>query len=85
VLGPGEHGGGVERSLGGGAVAGGLAAAGLEQVDGALDELAEGEHLIELALVLPQQGFEGQAQTAGAVRASGQRQFSFCLLYIIKT
>ena len=54
-------------------------------VDGALDELAQGELLTELALVLSQQGFEGQAQTAGAIRASGQRQFSFCMLYTINT
>jgi hypothetical protein len=54
----------VERSLLRGAVAGRLAAAGVEFVDGALDELAQREQLVELALVLGQQGFEGQAQAA---------------------
>ena len=60
----------MERFFVGSAVTGRLAAAGLEQVDGALDELA---------LVLGQQGFEGQSQAAGAVRVSGQRQLPFCM------
>jgi hypothetical protein len=66
-------------------VTGRLAATGLEQVDGALDELAQGEHLTELPLVLGQQRFKGQSQAAGAVRASDQRRFSFCMLYTIQT
>jgi hypothetical protein len=66
-------------------VAGRLAATGLEQVDGALDELPQGEHLTEPPLVLGQQGFEGQSQAAGAIRVSDQGRFSFCMLYTIKT
>jgi hypothetical protein len=54
-------------------VAGRLAAAGPERVDGALDELAQGERLIELALVLGRQRFEGQARAAGAAGASDRR------------
>ncbi len=62
-----------------------LAAAGLQFIDRALDELAEGEHLVELALVLGQQRYKDQTQTAGAVRASDQRRSSFCMLYAITT
>jgi hypothetical protein len=40
-------------------VAGRLAAAGLEQVDGTLDEPAQREQLMELALVIGQQQLEG--------------------------
>ena len=59
VLGPGEHGRGVQRSLLGSAVTGRLAAAGVEFVDRTLDELAEWEQFVELALVLGQEGLEG--------------------------
>lgn len=67
VLGPGDHGGGVKRPFVGGAVAGGLAAASLEVVDGALDELPQGEQGVELTLVIGEQRFESQAQAAGAI------------------
>ena len=62
-------------------MAGGLAAAGLEFVDGALDELAQGEQFFELPLVVGQQRFESQAQTAGPIRASGHdRSPSLCYI-----
>jgi hypothetical protein len=48
-------------------VAGRLAAAGLELIDGTLDELAQREQFIEPPLVLGEQGREGQAQAAGAI------------------
>ncbi len=53
---------------GGGAVTGGLAAAGLEVVDGTFDELTEGEQGIDLTLVIVEQGLEGLTKTAGAIR-----------------
>jgi hypothetical protein len=81
LLGPGKHGRGVKRSLLGSAVAGRLAAAGLELVDRALDELTQREQLIELPLVLGEQRFEGQAQTAGAIGANGHGQFSLYAIY----
>ena len=49
-------------------MAGGLAAAGLELADRALDELAQGEQFFELPLGAGQQRFESQAQTAGALK-----------------
>jgi len=72
VLGPGEHGGKVQWSSVGSAVAGWLAAAGVEFVDRAFDELSQGEQFIELLLGVGQQGLEGEAQAAGAIRAYGQ-------------
>ena len=48
VLGPGNDGGGVERSLVRGAVAGRLTATGAEVVDRPFDELPEGEQGIDL-------------------------------------
>src|SRR6266496_3597156 len=68
VLGPGNHGGGVERSLVRGTVTGGFAAASAEVVDGAFDELAQGEQGMELTLVVVEQRPEGLTQTAGAIR-----------------
>ena len=65
-------------------MAGRLAAAGLEFIDGAFDELAQGEQFIELALVLGQQGFEGQAQAAGAIGSTAKTDLLF-MLYIINT
>ena len=79
VLGPGKHGGGVERSLVGGAVAGGLAAASLELVDRALNELAQGEEWFELPLVVGQQGLKGHAQAPGPIGARGQVNSPFML------
>jgi len=53
-------------------VAGGLAAAGPEVIDGTFDELPQGEQGIELTLVVGEQRLEGQAQTAGALGRGGQ-------------
>jgi hypothetical protein len=66
MVGPGNHGGGVERPLVRGAVTGGLAAASAEVVDGAFDELSQREQGIELRLVVGAQLLEGLAETAGA-------------------
>src|ERR1019366_194773 len=66
TLGPGEHGGRVKRTVWGGAVAGRFAAAGLEFVDGAFEEVA-GQQVIEALLVVSQQGPQGLAQMAGAL------------------
>ena len=81
VLGPGNDGGGVERSLVGSAVTGGLAAASMEVVDGTFDELTQGEQGIELTLVVVEQRLEGLTQTAGAIGRGGQGRFS-SLCYI---
>jgi len=62
-------------------VAGGLSAAGLELVDGALDQLARGEQLPELALVLGAQRLEGQAQAAGAAGFESQDRALLFMLY----
>jgi hypothetical protein len=75
----------MPRSLVGSAVAGRLAAAGLELVDGTFDELSQREHLMELALRVGQQGSEGQAQAAGAIGSDGQETGLLFMLYIIKT
>jgi hypothetical protein len=80
-LAPGENGGGVPRSVGGSAVAGGLAAAGFQFIDGALEELAQGQDLFQGAMIVRPQGGEGVAETAGAVKWSGHRQVS-SLCYI---
>ena len=71
ALGPGKHGGGVPGSLRRGAVAGGLATAGLELVDGALEELAQGKDLLQAPVMVGQQGLQGLAQTAGPIDWSG--------------
>jgi hypothetical protein len=83
VLGPGNHGGGMKGSLCGGAVTGGLAATGAKVIDGTFDELSQGEHGIELRLVIGAQLLEGLAQTAGAFCCSRRGRFLF-MLYIIK-
>ena len=85
VLGPRNHGGGMERPLVGGAVAGGFAAARVEFVDGTFDELAPGEQGMELALIVAEQGGERLAQAAGAIRGSGQGTDLLFMLYTIKT
>jgi len=66
-LAPGEKGGRVERALGGSAMAGGLAAAGAEFVEGAFEELAQGEQIVEALLVIGEQSFESLAETAGVI------------------
>jgi hypothetical protein len=81
VLGPGNHGGGVERPLVRGAVAGGLAAASVEVVDGTFDELSQREHRIDLTPVVVKQHLEGLTKTAGAIRRGGQGRFSsLCII-----
>jgi hypothetical protein len=58
----------MRRALRGGTVTGGLAATGLEVVDGTFDELTEGEQISDLAPVIFEQGVEGQTKTARAIR-----------------
>ena len=76
MLGPGDHVGGVERSLVGGAVTGRLAAAGAEVIDGTFDQLPKGEQGIELTLIVVEQQLDSLTQTAGAIRRGGQKRFS---------
>ena len=68
LVGPGKHGGSMQGPLGGGAVTGGLAAAGLEVVDGTFDELTEGEQITDLTAVIVEQGVEGLTKAARAIR-----------------
>jgi hypothetical protein len=72
VLGPGKHGGRMKRTFWGGAMAGRLPTAGLEFIDGALEELAEGQQVIEALLIVSQQGPQGLAEMAGALGGSRQ-------------
>src|ERR1700687_5015231 len=81
VLGPGNHGGSVERPLVGSTVTGRLAAAGAEVVDGTFDELPQGEQCIDLTLVIVEQRLQSLTQAAGAIRGRGQGRFS-SLCYI---
>jgi hypothetical protein len=48
-------------------MAGGLAAAGAEFVEGAFEELAQGEQIVEALLVIGEQSFESLAETAGVI------------------
>jgi hypothetical protein len=64
-------------------VAGRFAAAGLELVNGALDELTQGEQFFELPLVLRQQRCEGQPQAAGTIRSGGQGEPPLYAIYHI--
>ena len=54
-------------AVGGGAMAGGLAAAGLQLVDGAFEEFAPGEEVLDQALLLFEQLAEELALAAGAL------------------
>src|ERR1019366_3007935 len=72
ALGPGKHGGGVKRALWGGAVAGRLAAAGLQFIDGAFEELAKRQQVFEALPIVSQERPDGLAQAAGALGGSGQ-------------
>jgi hypothetical protein len=58
----------MQGPLGRGAVTGGLAAAGLEVVDGTFDELTEGEQITDLTAVIVEQGVEGLTKAARAIR-----------------
>jgi hypothetical protein len=49
-------------------VTGGLAATGLEVVDGTFDELTEGEQITDLTAVIVEQGVEGLTKAARAIR-----------------
>jgi hypothetical protein len=68
VLGPGNHGRGVERPLVSSAVTRGLATASPEIIDGTFDELTQGEQGIDPTLEIIEQRPEGLTQTAGANR-----------------
>ncbi len=72
LVGPGKHGGNMQGPLRGGAVTGGLAAAGLEIVDGTFDELTEGEQISDLTPVIVEQGIKGLTKAASAIRQGGQ-------------
>src|ERR1035437_6203438 len=67
ALGPGKHGGGVKRALWGGAVAGRLAAAGLQFIDGAFEELAKRQQVFEALPIVSQERPDGLAQAAAAL------------------
>ncbi len=58
----------MQGPLRGGAVTGGLAAAGLEIVDGTFDELTEGEQISDLTPVIVEQGVEGLTKAASVIR-----------------
>ena len=68
LVGPGKHGGRMQGPLRGGTVTGGLAAAGLEVVDGTFNELTEGEQITKLTPVIVEQGEEGLTKAASAIR-----------------
>ena len=63
---PGKHRGSVAGAIRGGAVAGRFAAAGVELVDGAFEELANLEEVLNQALVIIEQLPEKLALAAGA-------------------
>ena len=71
ALGPGKHGGGVQGTFRGGAVAGRFAAAGFQFIDGALEEQAEGQQVFEALLVISQPLPQRLAEAAGALGRSG--------------
>jgi hypothetical protein len=71
-LGPGKHAGGVKWALWGEAVAGRLAAAGLQFIDGAFEKLAKRQQVFESLLIVGQQRPQGLAQMAGALGGGGQ-------------
>jgi hypothetical protein len=81
ALGPGKHGGRMKRTFWGDTVAGRFAATGLEFIDGALEELAKRQQVIEALLIVSQQGPQGLAQMAGALGGSGHGQFSLYVVY----
>lgn len=58
----------MQGPLGRGAVTGGLAAAGLEVIDGTFDELTEGEQITDLTAVIVEQGVESLTKAARAIR-----------------
>ena len=64
AVGPGKHGGSMKWTFWGGAVAGRLAAAGLQFIDGAFEEQAKGQQVIEALLIVSQQNPQGLARSA---------------------
>jgi hypothetical protein len=58
----------MQGPLRGGAVTGGLAAAGLEIVDGTFDELTEREQITDLTPVIVEQDVEGLTKASSAIR-----------------
>ena len=72
ALGPGKHGGGVKRTFRGGAVAGRFAAAGLQLIDGAFEELPKRQQAIQALLVVSEERPDVLAQTAGGLGGSRQ-------------
>ena len=67
LVAPGEHGSDVASAVGSRAMAGGLAATGLQIVDGAFEEFAHREEVLDEALLLLEQLPEELALAAGAV------------------
>jgi hypothetical protein len=71
----------VKRTVWGGAVAGRFAAAGFEFIDGALEELAEGQQVVEALPIVGQEGPQGLAEVAGTLGVRGHRQFFLYAIY----
>jgi hypothetical protein len=71
----------VKRAFWGGAVAGRLAAAGLQFIDGAFEELAKRQQVFEALLIVSQERPDGLAQATGALGGSGQGQSSLYVVY----
>ena len=72
-LAPTQYGGGMEQPLRGGAVAGRLAAAGLQFVDGTFQQLAKGKDLLDEALVVLEKTEEDAPLATGLIEAKSQR------------
>jgi hypothetical protein len=85
ALGPGKHSAGVQWTFWGGAVAGRFATAGLQFIDGALEELAEGQQVFKALLIVSQPRSQRLAQTAGPLGGSRHGPGYPFMLYTIKT
>jgi len=83
VVAPGEDRGGVADAVRGRAMAGGLAAAALQLVDGAFEQFAYREEVLDQALLLVEQLAEESALAAGAF--GSRRHGSLCMRCIIET
>src|ERR1700737_390383 len=82
LVGPGKHGGSMQRSLVGGTVTGGLAAAGLQVVDGTFDELTQGEQIVDVTPVVVKLALEGLTKAARTIRWVGQAGVFLYVIYI---